>query len=156
MWQTFWPDVLVALIGAALTVLIAFTTFLLRLRLEEKRALQSLINEMHRRRALAPGPEPVIPDAASRADFAQANASILSIRDDIRRTRDRVPQVESRQRPLSNMTRACNRYLEVSAASPPHYAILLGELRGELSESVQELARARRGVNPLEPGAGAF
>ena len=156
MWLTFWPDVLVAVIGAALTVLIALVTYLLRLRLEERRALQSLIDELHRRRSLAPGPEPVIPNAASDADFGRANASVLSIRDEIRRTRDRVRQIESLQGPLSRMTRACNQYLEVSAAFPPHYAILLGELRRDLSGSVTQLSAARKGVVASEPGHGAF
>ena len=156
MWDTFWPDVLVAVIGAAFTVLIALITYLLRLRLEEKRALESLIGELHRRRALAPGPEPIISAAASSADFARANASVSAMRDEIRRTRDRVRQVDSLQLPLSNMTRACNRYLEMSAASPPHYALLLGRLREELAKGVNDLTRARRGVTSLEPGGGAF
>lgn len=156
MWQTFVPDVLVAIIGAALTVLIAFATYLLRLRLEEKRALQSLINELHRRRALVPGPERIIPNAAEIGDFQWANASILSVRDEIRRTRDRVRQVDSRLIPLSAMTRACNRYLEQSAAAPPHYVLFLAALKHELEENVRALARARRGLKPLEPGSGAF
>jgi hypothetical protein len=156
MWQTFVPDLVVAFIGATLTVLIAFMTYLLRLRLEEKRALQSLINELHRRRALVPGSKPLIPDAELTDDYKRANASVLSIRDEIRRTRDLVRQVDSRQLPLSNMTRACNRYLEFSAVSPSTYAILLGELQRELSEGVRVLAQARPDVVALEPGAGAL
>jgi len=33
MWTTFWPDVLVAAIGAFLTVLIAYATYLLNVAL---------------------------------------------------------------------------------------------------------------------------
>lgn len=160
MWQTFGPDVLVAVIGALLTalltVLIAFATFLLRLRLEELRAVQSLVSELHRRRALTPGPEVVIPGAAERKSLAEANASVLSIRDEVRRTRDRVRQVDSRQVPLSRMTAACNRYLEISSAAPDSYAILLGELSRELDVGVRELVSARSGTRYLQPGAGAF
>jgi len=156
MWDSFIPDVLVACIGALLTVFIALATYLLKIRLDEKRAIQSLIGELHRRRAIAEGPEPVIPGAEQLADFARANASVSSMRSEIRATRDRVRQVESLQVPLSQMTRACNRYLELSAASPDFYAVYLGDLRRELSPLIERLATERRGVVALEPGAGAF
>jgi hypothetical protein len=98
----------------------------------------------------------IVPSAEGSPDFTRANASILSIRDEIRRTRDRVPQSESRQLPLTNMTRACNRYLELSAVSPSHYAILLGELREELFANVRQLVAIRSGLVVQEPGAGAY
>lgn len=54
------------------------------------------------------------------------------------------------------MARSCNRYLELSAAYPDHYAEYLGDLRRELSPQVRRLAALRRGVVPQEPGGGAF
>lgn len=53
MWLTFWLDVLVAVFGAVLTVAIAYGTFLLNLRRNEKLALGSLINEVHHRRTFS-------------------------------------------------------------------------------------------------------
>ena len=53
MWQTFWPDVLVVVIGATLTVGIAFATYILNVRQNELRALRSLIHEVHQRRAFS-------------------------------------------------------------------------------------------------------
>lgn len=156
MWESFFPDLLVAIVGALLTVLIALVTYLLKIRLDEKRAIQSLIGELHRRRAIAEGAEPIIRDAEQLADFDRANLSVASMRAEIRSTRDRVRQLESLQGPLSEMTRSCNLYLERSAASPDHYAIYLGDLRRELSPLVSRLAASRRGVVAHEPGGGAF
>ena len=156
MWDTFLPDLLVAIIGAVLTVVIALATYLLKIRLDEKRAIQSLTNEMHRRRALTAGSEPMIRGAAESEDFLRANSSIATIRTEVRSTRDRVRQIESMQDPLSGMTRACNRYLELSSARPDAYAIYLGDLRRELTPLVQKLASRRRGVVAHEPGGGAF
>jgi len=156
MWDTFWPDVLVAIIGAALTVFIALATYLVRARIEENRALQSLVNELHRRRALAPGADVPIPGAASLDDYLRANASILSIKDEIRLVRDRVRDAEKLQEPLASMTRACNHYLEASSRYPERYAILLNELRAKVAKQVIALSRLRRAVRPLVPGDGAF
>lgn len=156
MWESFIPDVVVALIGAVFTVMIALITYVMKIRVDEKRAIQSLIGELHRRRAIAEGPEPVISGAEQSPDFARANASVASMRTEIRATRDRVRQVDSLQAPLSEMTRSCNRYLELSAAYPDHYAEYLGDLRRELSPQVRRLAALRRGVVAQEPGGGAF
>lgn len=156
MWESFIPDLVVAFIGALLTVLIALVTYVLKIRLDEKRAIQSLIGELHRRRAIAEGPEPVIRGAGELPDFARANASVASMRAEIRSTRDRVRQLDSLQVPLSEMTRACNRYLEFSAASPDFYAGYLGDLRRELAPLVSRLAGTRRGIVAYPPGGGAF
>lgn len=155
MWMTFWPDVLVACIGAVLTVGIAFATYKLNERREELRSLNSLVGELHRRRALA-GQAVVIEGARDNPDFMRANSSILSIRDDIRRTRDNVRQILPIQEPLSRMSRACNYYLEVSEADPDEYANLLVGLQRDLHRAVQDIVASRRGVDSLEPGAGAF
>lgn len=156
MWDTFIPDLLVALVGAVLTVLIAFVTYKVNARVDETKALNSLIEELHRRRALAPGDDQPIPGAAQSDDFVRANASVLSMREEIRTTRDRVRQLQLAQLPLSEMTRACNRYLEMSAIAPERYARLLGELRKDLDRQVRALAATRRRVPHLVPGDGAF
>lgn len=156
MWDSFWPDLLVALIGGAVTVFVAFVTYLARSGLQERRLLQSLIDELHRRRALSVvNPEP-IPDAEDRPDFLRANASVLSMKEEVRMARNGVRKIASLQDPLSAMTRACNQYLELSALHPSDYALLLAELQGHLAKSVLDLATARPGVRALTPGAGAF
>jgi uncharacterized protein with PhoU and TrkA domain len=157
MWETFGPDVLVALIGAALTVAIAFATYVLNERRREWQALRSLVDELHHRRALTliDSVRPV-PHADELDDFLHVNASVLSIREEIRRTRDSVTLNSDLQRALGLMTRACNRYLETTAARPEQYLYSLSELRRELSEGVHALAATRRTVKVREPGDGAF
>lgn len=155
MWDSFVPDLLVALIGAFLTVAIAYLTYLLKVRHDEQLAAQSLINELHRRRALRPTLVRTIPGAADSDDFIRVHRSIATIRREIRSTRDRTRPVDKLQRPLSDMTRACNRYLSRSAASPDDYVIHLEELRHELADSIHTLVSAKRGLVALEPGAGA-
>lgn len=156
MWNTFIPDLVVATFGAALTVIIAFTTYIIKVRYDERLALQALIDELHQRRAVAPGPEPTIPNAAELGDFDRANRSVISMREEIRRTRDRVRQVPALRDPLSEMTRACNHYLELSEGTPPRYAQLLGRLRDDLDAQIRRLSAVKRGLTPLTPGMKAF
>lgn len=155
MWLTFWPDVLVAIIGASLTVGIAYVTYILNLRRNERRALNSLIVELHHRRAFS-GSAVIVPNARDLADYSRANASVLSIKDEIRRTRDNVRDFPSLQVPLSQMTRACNSYLEAVERDPDSYAIGLIRLRDDLYVEINKIAVERRGVPARGPGSGAL
>jgi hypothetical protein len=157
MWQTFLPDLLVTFIGAVLTVAIAFCTYLLNERRREKASLSALVGELHHRRALSLIENPMtVPDAEVLDDFVRANASILSVRDEIRRTRDIVKSSAALQEVLASMTRACNRYLESAAAEPDQYWYLLDDLRRHLADDVHRLVTLRPRVRALEPGSGAF
>ncbi|RFA15606.1 hypothetical protein B7R22_06565 [Subtercola boreus] len=95
MGESFGPDLVVSIIGAVfgsvLTVAIALVTYLVQRRRSEGQALQSLINEIHHRRALIDHGEPrTVPDAAESDDYRRCTSSVISIRDEIRRTRDAV------------------------------------------------------------------
>lgn len=155
MWLTFWLDVLVAVFGAVLTVAIAYGTFLLNLRRNEKLALGSLINEVHHRRTFS-GHAVRVNGAVNSPDYRYANSSILSVRDEIRHTRDAVRGLPAIQEPLSMMTHACNRYLENAENDPDLYAFGLVTLREELMQQIERLATTRRGLHALWPGDGAF
>lgn len=157
MWNTFWPDLLIAVIGAALTVLVAWVTYRLQRRSNEKHALRFLVEEIHHRRALAPiARVGDVPSASELDDFSRANASILDIKDRIRLTREQSRPASSAQHALSDMTRACNRYLEITSHRPEKYLHELMSLRSSLSESIQRIAEGVRGVRALEPGGSAF
>ncbi|WP_157550793.1 hypothetical protein [Microbacterium sp. Root553] len=156
MWNTFGADVLVAVIGAALTVSIAFLTYLGRIRLEEHRALQILINDLHGRRALAVGRGSKVRFASWSASFKRANASIISARDEIKATRAKVRKHEKVQGPLVEMIRACNNYLEMIEGDPSSYLIYLAQLKLELYAQALRLASVRRGLKVARPGDGAF
>lgn len=155
MWQTFWPDVLVAAIGAALTVGIALATYALTVRRNELRALRSLVLDMYHRRVFA-GQAVTIPGARETDDYVRANASVLSVKDEIRHARGNVREIPSLQMPLARMTRACNVYLEESERDPDAYAAGLIRLRDVLEEEVRKLASERYGLPVHRPGDGAF
>lgn len=156
MWDSFGPDLIVAIVGAGLTVAIALITYLCRISLEEKRALQLLINDLHGRRALAADPALRVPFASIRRPFKYASASVLALRDEVKLARTKVRQREELRTPLDKMLRACNQYLELSESFPSQYPMYLSELQRSLSVQVESLAKARRGLAPLEPGGGAF
>ncbi len=156
MWNTFWPDVLVALIGAVLTIATGAGAFAITRRLAETRALNALTRELHHRRALKISARREIPDAQELDDYHRLTASVLTMRDEIRHARDASGSSDDVQEPLAAMTRACNLYLELSAASPERYWILADDLRQALRKELVKVTSKRRGVTMREPGGGAF
>lgn len=161
MSNSFASDLVVTLIGAfvgsALTVVIAGVTFLLGRRFRETQALNLLIDELHRRRALTAIDSPVsISDAEHSDDYVRVNASILTVKDLIRETRALTRPIRTVRHPLSQMTSACNRYLERAERDPDRYWFFLVQLREEIGAEIASLARKRRSVVFLEPGAGSL
>lgn len=154
MWQTFWPDVLVAVIGAALTVLGALATYLAGRRLREIHAIRALVAELHHRRLLAIEPRE-FPGAAESESFRYASASVLSMKDEVRRARDAARTNSPAQAPLAAMTRACNAFLELSSAEPERYPFFARDLRDALASQVRILS-TRHGIDFQQPGGGAF
>jgi hypothetical protein len=157
VWNTFIPDLIVTLIGSALTVAIAAATFLVSRRYRETRAMNMLIQELHHRRALARiGTLIEVEDAERNEDFARVNASVLSIKDAIRDARSLSRTVGKVQEPLSRMTSACNRYLELADRHPNRYRFFLPELRRDIATQVQRLSEANSRIIALEPGTGSL
>lgn len=156
MWNTFWPDVLVAFIGATLTVGIALATYFASTRLRETRALQSLIDDLHFRRTLSPIDVPrIVLNAEKLNDFEWTNKSVIEVKEVISRTRGVVQRKPNTLEILRKMTRACNRYLEESANSPEQYHFLLDELRNELGGLSTSLSKTRARLEDKHPGLGA-
>ncbi|WP_424347624.1 hypothetical protein [Kocuria sp. CH-021] len=161
MWNTFWPDFWVAIIGAVvgsvLTVTIALITYRLQRRSNEKHALRLLVDEIHHRRAFAAiANVKDVPGAQKLADFHNVNASVLDIRDRIRLAREQTRPESGAQKPLSDMTRACNRYLQATARQPDRYLYELMSLRDNLWQGIRDMAGEVRGVRALEPAAAAY
>lgn len=161
MWNSFWPNLWVAIIGAVvgslLTVVIALITYRVQRRANEKYALRLLVDEIHRRRAFAPIVNVrKVPGAENLDDFHNVNASILDIRDRIRMAREQTRPESGAQKPLSDMTRACNRYLQATARRPDRYLHDLMTLRNNLWQGIQEIAEEVRGVSALEPAEAAY
>lgn len=157
MWDTFIPDLIVTAIGAALTVAIAAVTFVASRRYRETQALNLFVQELHHRRALIRIDTLMeVQNAEQSDDFARVNASVLSIRDAIKDARGLSRPVPNIQVPLSGMTSACNRYLELASRHPGRYWFFLMDLRAEMATQVEALAQANRRVTSLEPGAGSL
>lgn len=158
MWETFGPDVFVAVIGAALgavlTVLIAVMTYVISVRRQERQSLNDLIDDLHHRRAFDTYPE-AIPGARATEDYARVNRSVISSRNEIRQARRGVRFDAKLREPLKRMTQACNEYLDAAEWEPDSYAIQVVELRAALTDEIRRIAAVRRGVQVLEPGGGA-
>jgi hypothetical protein len=157
VWDTFIPDLIVTVIGAALTVAIAAVTFVVSRRYRETRALNLLVQELHHRRALVQIDTLMeVHNAEQSDDFARVNASVLTIRDAIKETRSLSRSLASVQVPLSGMTSACNRYLELASRHPSRYWFFLMDLRDDIATQVEKLAHANRRIESLDPGAGSL
>ncbi|WP_368496906.1 hypothetical protein [Herbiconiux sp. A18JL235] len=156
MWDSFWTDVLVAVIAAALTGAIAYVTYKVSFRRVERQAVSALIRQLNERRAFYPVSDPwEVPNARTSDDYERVSASVVSARREIDNTRRSVGQREI-EKSLTSMKRACNRYLERSAATPDRYVILLMELRTELAKEIRSMRSVRRGLPEGEPGDGAL
>lgn len=161
MSSTFWADLLIAVIGAILgsflTVLSAWITYRLQRRSNEKHALRLLVDEIHRRRAFVPiANVRNVPGAEESDDFNKVNSSVLDIRGRIRVAREQTRPESGAQKPLADMTSACNRYLQATARQPDRYVHDLMALRSNLWENIQKIAGEVRGVPALEPAGGAY
>lgn len=158
MSSTFWSDLVVTVIGTALGALlagaVAFVTYVVNVRSKELHALNSLILELSHRRAFSGDAVPIAD--VDEGDYSRCNASVLSVREELRHVRGQVREKPALQDPLARMTRACNVYLETAERDPGSYAIELVRLRDKLHEEIRELGRQRSDVSMLRPGERAF
>lgn len=156
-WDTFWPDLLVAVLSALIAVGVALASYLIGVYRRERHALQALIKELHERRALnVDGIDRPRFGARRRSEFYRINDSILAVREEINRTRHLVREAPKIQGPLRSMRLACNQYLERSERDPNSYIWLAGQLQCELTKAVVALTTARHRLLYMEPGKGAF
>lgn len=153
MWDTFWPDVLVTVIGAVLTVAIAYGTFLLQQRRTEKQVLTNLIHDLHHRRALRAFAPEYVEGASDSDDLKRTSSSVLEVREQIRTTRNSLPPRSKASPLLSKMLVACNQHLRESAREPDWYQEHLIELRTSLTYGVEEICSKVRCLTFLEPGS---
>lgn len=152
MWDTFWPDVLVTVIGAVLTVAIAYGTFLVQQRRTEKQVLTNLIHDLHHRRALRAFTPKYVAGASDLDDYKHTSSSVLEVREQIRTARNSLPPRSSTSPLLSKMLVECNRHLSKSGREPDRYQEHLIDLRTSLTCEVEEICSRVRGLKPLEPG----
>lgn len=156
--DTFWTDLLVALIattfGAILTVAIAFATYRYEVRSRERDAIRHLANVLASRRALL------------RAQSERVDASLPVHANDLESCRQSVHNVceaiveasrairpgSEAQDPLDGMARAANDFLSSSRHDPDGYWLELNALRSELIDALADLSKLVGRELP-EPGS---
>lgn len=157
MWTTFLPDLVVAVFGAALTVVIAFLTVRRQQKKIERNELNRLITDLHHRRALNGIANPrIVPHAKDVDDFKHANLSVLDIRNQTKAVAHHVRPTSEAQKPLSRLIRSCNQYLEDGMYDPDKYHFHLSDLRTKIHGCVQEIAETDSQITSLEPGTSAY
>jgi hypothetical protein len=144
-------------LGAGGAIVSALAIRRVEARRAETAALKALLVDLHFRRALAPNTGHILRDDQVGADFEHANRSVLAIREQIHAVRLALRPKSPVFDHLSDMTRACNSYLELSAARPGHYIVELATLQASLASSAKSIAslEALR-IREWEPGTGAF
>lgn len=157
MWTTFLPDLLVAIFGAGLTVIIAFWTYRHQQKVTERAELNRLIGDLHHRRALRKIRNPrLVHRAAKLDDFKHANLSVLDIRDQTKRVGQHLRPKSRAEQPISGLIKACNQYLEAGMYTPQYYHFHLMELRCRIQTCINEIAASDRKIKSLEAGSSAY
>lgn len=157
MWTTFIPDLLVAVFGAGLTVLIAFLTFRHQLKVTERVELNRLISDLNLRRVLHEITDPrLVHGAKDIDDFKHANLSVLDIREQTKRVGHHLRPNSPAQEPVSGLIKGCNRYLEAGMYEPEKYHFHLLELRSEVQACINKIAAGDDRIKPLDPGSSAY
>ncbi|MEO8262344.1 MAG: hypothetical protein ABI566_07215 [Pseudolysinimonas sp.] len=154
MPDTFCWDVVVAVIGALVTVGLGLVTFLVSRYISKTRLLNLLIVDINERRAFVVDPRKVR-GARETNDFKWATESVLKCRDEIRRARNEYGFGKRVHGALDSMRRACNHYLEDSSRDSDSYPIHLARLRAELDANTDQLAR-RPFVRALKAGRASY
>lgn len=158
MTDTFWPDLLIAMIattfGAVLTVLIAFVTYRYEIRSRERDAIAHLANVIASRRALlaarAERVNTTLPEYAN--DLEACRKSVQNVREAIVETGRSVRPGSQAHESLDSMARATNDFLSSSRRDPDGYWLELNALRRELIAALSDLGRLVKRRLP-EPGS---
>lgn len=156
MWETFWPDVLVAVLGSMLTVAIAYATYWIQRRRAERQLLNNLVNDLSHRRALRQITPRAVKGANGLEDYDRTSQSVIDMRDQIRSTREHLPPESRAHGLLSAMHSACNRHLHLSSRNPDKYQFYLMDLRKELELEIREISQRVRKIDTLPPGSSAY
>ncbi|WP_157421724.1 hypothetical protein [Agromyces sp. Leaf222] len=154
MFETFWSDLLVAVIGAVLTVAIAFGTYRLQLRQRERGSVRHIANQLAHRRAFVFA-NPVRVDTSNpevKRDFDTCRGSVKSARDRVVESNRDVRPGSKVQEQLDAMGVSMNRFLSRSSRDPDGYCLLLNDLVAELASTTATLSKLTRQDLPL-PGS---
>lgn len=158
MWTTFFPDVLVGIIVAALTALFGWFAYRHEQKRQERAAVRRLIGGLARRRAfnIADAAVQLVDAGPGDHDFDTVVRSVISVRKAIDEARVASREQSAIHPVLDHMTADCNSYLECSHRVPNTYIIELSALRASLSKRIATMHSIHSSLPLDEPGSKAF
>ena len=141
-WVTFWPDVLVAGIGAALTVAVALITYLMQQRRKNRQLVRNLADDLANRRAFKPiDPGVSSPDTD---DAKRCRLSVQEAQDQISRIRDQIAPDHRLRALLQEMVLWCREYKNLLEVDDRRWQFALMEIRGELDDRLRRIESSLR------------
>ena len=160
MWNTFWADVVVAVIGAVLTsglaVWIALLTVKRELARRERDGVEQLIHEINSRRVLIDIHPKLVLKARKRRDYERCALSVRYLRDLARSTRRDTRGNRNASDALGGLVSAFNRYLEDSELDPTRYQFHLMMARSAAISCGAEIQATLPSVPAIKPGSEAL
>jgi hypothetical protein len=151
-WATFGPDVLVAGIGAALTVTIALISYRMQQRRMNRQLVRNLADDLAIRRAF----QPIYPCVSSpdSDDAERCRISIQEAQGQISRIRDQIAPDHELRGLLQEMVLWCREYKNLLEADDSRWQFALMEVRKELVDRLREIERSLRLKAPALPDPG--
>jgi len=152
MWLTFWPDVLVAVIGSVLTVAIALITYRVQQRRSNVQLVRNLADDLAMRRAFMP----ISPSVSSPVgdDPDRCRKSVQSAQLQIGLIRDQITPNHRLRELLQEMVAWTREFKSLNEDAPERWQFNLMEVRGELVlrlRDIERVMRVRSGALP-DPG----
>jgi len=141
-WSSFFPDLVVACFGAALTVLIAYGTYVVQRRRQDLQIIRILADDLATRRAL----QLISPRAASGAsdDAQRCFSSVHAAQQQLAALRNQVTSNRPLHAMLQEMVLATRAYKNSIERHPDKWQFALMMVRAELVERLRAIERATR------------
>jgi hypothetical protein len=152
MWTTFWPDLLIGVIGAVLTVAIAVVSYRVQQRLANKQLVRNLADDLAIRRAF----EEITPFVSSleSIDGQQCRSSLESAQKQISAIRDQIAPDDQLRAVLQEMVAWSREFKNLTDANPDQWQFALMDVRAELVSRLRRIEKLMRLKEPLpEPGS---
>jgi hypothetical protein len=139
MWGTFWSDILVAALGAMLTVAIALITYRVQQRRSNEQLVRNLADDLAMRRAFMPISPFVTSPVGVDAD--RCRKSIQSAQSQISLIRDQIAPNHRLRALLQEMVAWAREFKSLNEADPERWQFALMEVRGELVARLRAIER---------------